>query len=299
MLDTRLKTLITLMSTKSYTKTAELLYITQPAVTHHIKSIEKQYNIALFSNSKTFKLSPSGQLIYDYAIKSQSQFLQLESALASKEFKQRRIAFAATKQVASGFLRPVMKNWLVKHPKDKISVSIDSKDDITAKLDAGSIDFAIVDFNFDRNKYDSILIGRDNLLPIASKNNPLSTKLKIRYEMLSEVNLLVDSVGTGMRSFLNSYFTSKNINMDNFFPIVEVNDPILQIDMIEANEGFGFINESIISNISKKGLAVLNINDFEMKYEFYMIWNKDSLMKAKYRKYAEDIVDLHDLGGTK
>jgi DNA-binding transcriptional LysR family regulator len=45
MIDTKLITFMKLCETKSYTKTAETLYITQPSVTHHIKALEKNYNI--------------------------------------------------------------------------------------------------------------------------------------------------------------------------------------------------------------------------------------------------------------
>ena len=54
MIDAKLETLIALVEEKNYTKTAERLFITQPAVSHHIKAIEKEYDIVLFKNGKDF-----------------------------------------------------------------------------------------------------------------------------------------------------------------------------------------------------------------------------------------------------
>ena len=67
MIDAKLDTLITLLEEKNYTKAANRLFITQPAVTHHIKMLEKEYDIVLFKNSKTLELTPSGKLLYEYA----------------------------------------------------------------------------------------------------------------------------------------------------------------------------------------------------------------------------------------
>ena len=47
-MDVKLKTFLTLLEEKNYTKTAKKLFITQPAVTHHIKQLESDYKISLF-----------------------------------------------------------------------------------------------------------------------------------------------------------------------------------------------------------------------------------------------------------
>ena len=77
MIDTKLITFLTLLEEKNYSKTAARLYITQPAVTHHIKSLEKEYDISLFKNSKTFELTKAGAMLLEYAksLKLQEEFL--------------------------------------------------------------------------------------------------------------------------------------------------------------------------------------------------------------------------------
>ena len=77
MIDSKLETLIALIEEKNYTKTAERLFITQPAVSHHIKAIEKEYDIVLFKNAKKFELTKSGSILLDYAkaAKLQNQLL--------------------------------------------------------------------------------------------------------------------------------------------------------------------------------------------------------------------------------
>ena len=85
MIDTRLVTFITLMEEKSYTNAAKKLYITQPAVTHHIKSLEHEYEITLFSNSKSFELTPAGKILLDYAKNVQIEAERLKNNLTKKD----------------------------------------------------------------------------------------------------------------------------------------------------------------------------------------------------------------------
>ena len=79
--DPRLLTLLTLIKVKSYTKTAERLFITQPAVSQHIKSLEHQYDITIFDGTKGFNLTKQGQILVEYARRMQNQDIQLKEAL--------------------------------------------------------------------------------------------------------------------------------------------------------------------------------------------------------------------------
>ena len=92
MTDPRLLTLLTLVKIKNYTKTAQKLFITQPAVTHHIKTLEKEYEINIFSDPKTFELTNEGKILVEYARRMINQSTQLQGALeksknTSKEFR--------------------------------------------------------------------------------------------------------------------------------------------------------------------------------------------------------------------
>ena len=79
--DPRLLTLLTLIKVKSYTKTAERLFITQPAVSQHIKSLEHQYDITIFDGTKGFNLTKQGQILVEYARRMQNQDIQLKEAI--------------------------------------------------------------------------------------------------------------------------------------------------------------------------------------------------------------------------
>ena len=94
--DPRLLTLLTLVKVKNYTRTAERLFITQPAVTHHIKSLENQYDIQIFTNSRTFELSKQGAILVEYARRMINQARVLESAIADSLLLKKTLNLAIT-----------------------------------------------------------------------------------------------------------------------------------------------------------------------------------------------------------
>ena len=84
MLDPKLRTFLILCQTKSFTKTAESLHITQPAVSHHLKYLEAYYQTKLYEyNNRKFQLTPSGEILYQFVNSVNSDSERLKAQLPS------------------------------------------------------------------------------------------------------------------------------------------------------------------------------------------------------------------------
>ena len=106
MIDPKFLTFLSLCETRNYTKTAELLYVTQPSVTNHIKTLEKLYDIKLFtSNTKNFKLTPEGELLYKYVLQLKAMDAQFERMLSATGNQKEYLTFSVTKNINNGFLK--------------------------------------------------------------------------------------------------------------------------------------------------------------------------------------------------
>ncbi|MDE5566380.1 MAG: LysR family transcriptional regulator, partial [Anaeroplasmataceae bacterium] len=99
--DPRLTTLLTLIQIKNYTRTAQELYITQPAVTNHIKSLEHEFDVELFKDKKTFALTEQGKILVEYARRMRNQNRELSEAIKSSLSSQRTLNLAVTESCQS------------------------------------------------------------------------------------------------------------------------------------------------------------------------------------------------------
>ena len=127
MLDPRLYTFLTLCQIKSFTKTAEKLHITQPAVSHHLKYLEEYYRTKLYTyNNRKFHLTPSGNTLYQYvnSVHSDSERIKEQLSLLSSSPKELRLGAeqAAGESFLPYLIIAFMKNILT--IKSELSLTI-------------------------------------------------------------------------------------------------------------------------------------------------------------------------------
>ena len=97
MLDFRLFTFLTLCETMSYTKAADRLHLTQPAVTQHVKYLEREFGAPLFHYaSKSLSLTPEGELLRQYAVAVRADSEKLRELIGKKKKRNRKLVFGAT-----------------------------------------------------------------------------------------------------------------------------------------------------------------------------------------------------------
>ena len=153
MIDTKLTTLITLMEEKSYTNTALKLNFTQPAITHHIKSLEKEYEITLFKDAKNFELTASGKILLEYARISKIRYEQLCEIIGTDEntvHNKIGVTEMLTPSIINSGLMEDINNTL-----NKFNIFTFPFNIIEEKLLEGDLDVALVDSSFDSQIFNS------------------------------------------------------------------------------------------------------------------------------------------------
>ena len=86
MLDVKLETLLTVAEVKNFTKSAEKLSLTQPAVSHHIGQLEEELNAKLFVRGKgEFKPTAEGEIVIRYAKRLKALYSKMLTELSDSE----------------------------------------------------------------------------------------------------------------------------------------------------------------------------------------------------------------------
>lgn len=274
MIDTRLITFLTLLEEKNYTNTAKRLYITQPAVTHHIKSLEKEMNVILFADPKTFELTGAGDVLVKYAKASIEQHKLLENSLA-KAKNEMAVSIAFTP-----FVSTILDNFGIltffKTLKSKLNVNVDSYDRIINGLSDGSIDFAIVDDNYDNSIFEGFNLFSANIDLICNVSGKYINKDKIDINDFKNSSLILTEENTGLYKNVIHNLKSKNIQISNEF-ILKTNNPNWLINLIESNDGIGFIyHDAAQSYIDKGRVKKLEFKDFNASQSINLIYNRDA-----------------------
>lgn len=296
MIDQRYITFLSLCETKNYTKTAELLFVTQPSVTNHIKALEKMYNIKLFRTSnKTFELTPEGELLYKYIIQLKAMDAQFERMLAACNAQKQHISFAITKNINNSFFKFILSKWSKTNADLSYSLKVCEYDEIVDLMSQGLIDFAIIDNRFNKRNFHSIQMHKTNLILAVNKKHHLAKVKKLSFGLLNNEPIILDSVGTGKRDFLESELKLHNRSLKDLNNLVEINCPTLVTDMVLSG-GYAsvFYKSEIEDEIRSGKLIPIEIMEVTNTVDFSLIYYKTHLSSKFIENLADNFTKLYN-----
>jgi len=200
MLDFRLCVFYTVARRLNFTRAAAELFITQPAVTKHIKELESQFKVSLFerSGNKKITLTPAGETLLQYTTQLLNVYRELEydmNMLVNQHSGVLRIGASTT--VAQYIIPPVLAQFHKKFKDLQVLLITGNTEDIEQGLLNKTIEIGIIE-GIQRNaqiKYEEYL--QDELVLVCAVNNPLMKKDIIKPEELKNYPLLLREPGSG------------------------------------------------------------------------------------------------------
>ncbi len=127
MIDNKIKTLLTLIKAGSYTKAAKHLSLTQPAVSHHIRQLEKEYGIKIFYNTKKeLKATPEGKILIEYAYKVVALTESVKKAIKDYRRSTRSFTVGITTTLGEYLIARIFSLYCKEHPNTHINIVTDS-----------------------------------------------------------------------------------------------------------------------------------------------------------------------------
>ena len=289
MIDFRLKTFIDLCETKSYTKTAKRLCITQPAVSQHIKYIESQYNIKLFNYiGKSLTLTKVGQEFLDSVLKLKTMSLSIQNNLKKSNYSAKPISFGATRSIGEFVMPNIIKNYLAKNSYSNLSMIVDNTKNLLDMLKSGLIEFCLIEGHFYKADYETYLMSYEDFVFVASPKNPLCNKTNLNVEDLFSENLIIREKGSGSRDIFEMWLFERNYTVKNFSKLLQIGNINIIKDLVKCNFGISIIYKvAILEEIKNKELVILDVNSMNLSHEFNFIFLKDSI-------YANEYVDFYN-----
>ncbi len=270
MMDAKLETLITLIDEKNFTNTAKKLFITQPAVTHHIKSIEKEYNITLFANPKTFELTKQGQVLLEYAKASKLSYELLMNTLA------KQASLTASVGITPMAVQCARQRVISNLNKGKVSFNLFCfpYEQILKSLSSGDLDFAIVDNSFDSTKYENKFLFAERIILVCNPEGQYKGITKITREQLSSAIIVLPDDKCGLYNQVKTTMKLKNIKLKNGFTLT-ANNLDLTRALIDQNDAVAFVYENSVEGLIESGkLKKLDITNFSPTQNFYLLYNR-------------------------
>ena len=277
MLNQRLETLLCVYETLNFTKASEILNLTQPAVSQHIKALENEFKTKIFiRGEKSLKVTDEGEIIVKYAKRMQNLFNTIPSALVDFRNNARHIRIGVTQTAELGSLSSMLAKYCLENDGIHITLISDTINNLYIKLKNYEVDMIIVEGKKQDNNFNSILLDTDCLVLAVANENPLSKKSVVTMEELKKEKLILRLPESGTRALFEAHLKSVNEALDSFDVILEVDHIATIKDLVHQNFGVSVLAKSVCYNdVQKNKFAVVSIENLSMIRDINLIYHKD------------------------
>ena len=273
MFDYRLKVFYTVANRLSFTKAANELNISQPAVTKHIKEIENQLNTKLFDRKgTTIQITESGKILFVYAEKSRQLYRDLEFAIAQLNKQEKgKLKIGASTTIAQYILPEILAKFNSYYKDINIELVTHNSEDIATLLKSGKIDLGIVEGESKSSYFDYQKFKRDEIILVCKADHPLVNK-NFKTKDLYDVDLIVREQGSGTQEFIQNQLKKSGIEVQKLNIIMQLGSSESIKNYLLHSEAMAFLSIStILPELKNNQLSVIDIKNFSIERDFNFI----------------------------
>ena len=284
MLDYRIDTFLTLCEQMNYRKTAEILHISQPAVTQQIHYLENQYGQKLFEyENRRLVKTEAAAVLEKYARAAKLQERDLREKLENKPIHSLRIG--ATKTIGDYYLKGHIRRYLTS-PDNALTLLVDNTERLLRLLEENALDFAVVEGFFDKTRFDNILLRREPFVGICHRDHPFAGREVTMEELLQET-IIHREDGSGTRAILEQELRGYNESLQRFQRRICISSFNIILDLVKQGFGVSFVYNILAD--SDPELAKFSIRGESVVREFNIVYLKYADMREKIRRFFGEI----------
>ena len=289
MQDHKVETFLAVCRTMNYTRAAEALHITQPAVSQHIRALEEEYHARFFAyRGKQLSLTEAGELFLRTASAARHDDMHLRELLRTASGR-RTLQFGATLTIGEYIMPAALDRLLGAEPALRLRMIVANTDALLERLDAGELDFAVIEGFFPRQKYDAMVYDRQELVAVCAPDHPLAGQRRSLGSLLDQ-RLLVREPGSGTREMLERALHERGFALTDFPRLAEVGSLGAIKAMVLAGAGITFCFGSVVRAELRRGaLGRIRVEDADLSHEFAFLWQKDSVFAPYYREMYQKL----------
>ena len=296
MIDVRIDTFLAVCHYMNYTKAAEALSITQPAVTQHIHYLEDHFHVKLFTfQGKRPILTEAGHLLWGAATTLKHDEIYLREKLLDTTKRGKILSLGATKTVGSYLLPQALAGYLSHNPDTDVHITMDNTQVLLNELDQGKIDCALVEGSFDKDQYDFLLYTVESFVAVAKTGYAFKRKIRNIEDLLDE-RLIIREAGSGTRNILESYLERHNLVVSDFSHVTELNNVTAIKELVKQGAGITFLYHfAVQEELSQGVLQQIPLSHFSISHNVTFLWRHGSIFRTYYQQLFQELGGSADI----
>ena len=258
MADRRLQVFHTVARLLSFTKAAETLHMTQPAVTFQVRQLEEHFNTRLFDRTHNrISLTEAGQCVYEYSDRIFGLYGEMENAVREMTGDVSGVLMmGASTTIAEYMLPALLGDFKKQYPDVNVQLRVSNSDGIVHMVETNVIDLGVVESPVMNKNLVVEVCRMDQLVAILPPHHPLADRASVRIQELLEYPYICREEGSGTREVISEYMGQEGINDTQVNLTMELGSPESIKGAVEAGMGISIISRATVLKELQLGTLV-------------------------------------------
>ena len=258
MADRRLRVFHAVAKHLSFTKAADALFMTQPAVTFQIKQLEEHFNTRLFDRTQgRITLTPAGETALEYAERILALNAELESSVKRISGQESGpLLIGASTTVAEYLLPRVIGEFKVRHPGVVPRLIVANSEAVQDRVAERSIDVGFIEGDSHLASLATDVCCEDELQVVCAPAHPLAGQTSIAPAALAEHAYIVREAGSGTREVIDKYLHKAGLSIEAMRVVMEASSPEALKGLAATGLGFAIMSRATVEMEVRLGVLV-------------------------------------------
>lgn len=293
MLDPKLYSLLAVEARGNFTRAAEQLSLTQPAVSQHVRTLEQELGVRIFDRvNNAVKLTHEGEIVVKYAKRMMALQENMKGELTNEKLQIASLTVGITHTAESNAIAEAIACYVQRHENVTVKVITGTADELCGMLKNYEIDLAIIDGKKPDPSLKYLMLGTDNLVLITSPNHRLAKKNSVTISDLKKERLILRLPTSTTRKLFVSALECSGMSLNEFNVVLEMDSVATIKDLIRRDFGVSVLARSAcMDEIIKRKIVALPIETIPMMMETNLVYAPDfdhpDLLKEIMRCYNE------------
>jgi LysR family transcriptional regulator, transcriptional activator of the cysJI operon len=255
----------------SFSKAAEELLISQPAITNHIKELEGKYQTALFDRKgNRIYLTKAGKLLYNYlkVIRQQYREIEFEMGQLNNTFKG-SLRIGASSTISQYVIPSLLAAFYKRYPNIELFLLNGNSFEMEQKLVNKEVDIALVENESSKSNIRYIDFLDDEIIAVASSNSVYAKRKVISPGDLLEIPLVLREKGSGTLEVIQKSLQRHNIILDKLNILIHLGSTEAIKNFLVDFDGIALVSEkSIEKELRLKEIVKINLKGIQFNRKF-------------------------------
>ena len=287
--DRRLQVFHTVARLLSFTKAAETLHMTQPAVTFQIRQLEEFFNTRLFDRTHNrISLTVAGERVYDYADRILSLYSEMNSRVRELTGDVSGILIiGASTTIAEYVLPSLLAEFQALYRNVKIRLSVSNSLGIVHMVENNTVDVGIVESPVTNKNLAVEVCWHDKLVFICPPQHAFAQRAAIQVQDLIELPFIAREEGSGTREVIADYLAANNIQWHELNHSMEFGSPESVKSAVEAGLGVSIVSQATVAKELKLGTLVALPLEPKLERPFSFVFQKQKFRLRAVEEFMQ------------